>query len=252
MASDLIPSIKDMIPITAKKDSWISRWEPRTKVITCILMVFGLVFLNTPKLLIISYAILTTLVLSMGISIKEFLKRTSFFLPFIILMAIPILLGGGFPPNKERIILAQLLAFKGLNALSIMFIMFFSQPVPELLNALSYMNIPGFLITIIFLSWRYVFLLGERLNRLYKALVSRLFKPGFNRDSFKAYGQVMGGMLIKSIDTSDKVYRAMASRGFDGTMPTSKPREIKILDILKSVILISSVILLNVIEKWWL
>lgn len=251
MASEPVPSIKNIVE-TVAKDSWVYRWEPRTKVVSCVAMVFGQVFLNTPKLLIILYVFLTILVISMGFSIKQLIKRTCFFLPFVIIMSIPILIGAGLPPSEERVTLALLLAFKGLNALYIMFIMFFSQPVPELLNALAYMKLPSSLITIIFLSWRYVFLLGERFNQLYKALVSRLFEPGFNTDSFKAYGQVMGGMLIKSIDTSEKVYRAMASRGFDGTMPTSKPRDICPLDILKSVIMVSSVIMLNVIEKWWL
>lgn len=251
MVSNPIPTIRNIIPIT-EKDSWIHRWEPRTKVISCITMVFGLIFLNTPKLLGLFYIFVTVLVLSMGLSIKEFLKRTSYFLPFLILMSIPILIGGGLPPSEERIELVLLLAFKGLNALSIMFIMFFSQPVPELLNGLAYMNLPDFFISIIFLSWRYVFILGERLSKYHKALVSRLFKPGLHKSSFKAYGEIMGGTLIKSIDTSDKVYKAMASRGFNGTMPTSKPREIRSSDIFKSTMMVGSVILLKIIEKWWL
>ena len=251
MALNPIPTIKNVIPVT-EKDSWIHRWEPRTKIISCILMIFGLVSLKTPELLVLSYVFITILVLSMGFSMKEILKRTGYFLPFLVLMSIPILIGGGLPPSEERVELVLLLAFKGLNALSIMFIMFFSQPVPELLNGLSYMYLPDFFISIIFLSWRYVFILGDRLSKYHKALVSRLFKPGLHKASFKAYGEIMGGTLIKSIDTSDKVYRAMAARGFNGTMPTSKPREIKISDIFKSIAMIVGVILLKIIERWWL
>lgn len=251
MGSQPIPSFKNIMPST-EGTSWIHRWESRIKLISCIIMVFGLVFLNTPKLLIISYILLTAIILSMGLSIKEILKKTSLFLPFLVFMSIPILIGGGLPPSEERVTLVLLLTFKGLNSLSIMFIMFFSQSMAEILNGLAYMKLPSSFITILFLSWRYVFILGEKFIQMHKALISRLFKPGFNRRSFKAYGEVMGGMLVKSIDTSDKVYIAMASRGFDGTMPTTSPRKIKWLDIFKSTIMVGSVILLKIIEKWWL
>lgn len=166
-------------------------------------------------------------------------------------MSIPLLLGGGIPPSKERETLALLLAFKSLNSLYIMFIMFYSQPTSELLSGLSHMKLPSLFMSIIFLSWRYVFLLGEKISNLYKALLSRLFNPKIGKNSLKVYGEIMGGMLIKSIDTSDKVYRAMSSRGFNGTIPTSSPKEIKALDIIKSVTMISAVILLNIFEKWW-
>ncbi|MGN9164318.1 cobalt ECF transporter T component CbiQ [Tissierellaceae bacterium HCP3S3_D8] len=250
MESNPISSIKNMAHIT-DRDSWLHRWEPRTKIISCITMIFGLVFLKTPKLLIASYIILTIIVLYMGFSIKGLLKRTSYILPFIILMSIPILISGGLPPSQERIDLVLLLAFKGLNALYIMFIMFFSQPIPDLLNSLAYMKLPDFFISIVFLSWRYVFLLGENFSKLYKSLVSRLFRPSIHRESLKTYGQIMGGILIKSIDTSDKVYRAMVSRGFDGRMPISEPRRIGRMDIVKSIVVVSTVVLLNIFEKWW-
>ncbi|MBU5485736.1 cobalt ECF transporter T component CbiQ [Clostridium sp. MSJ-11] len=245
-----IPSIKNAIPTTTK-DSWIHHWESRTKTISCIIMVFTLVFLKTPLLLILSFAILTAIVLSMGVSIKQIVIRVVCFLPFLLLMSLPIMIGGGIPPTQERKTLALLLIFKSLNALFIMFIMFFSQPVPALLNGLAHMKLPSSFISIIFLSWRYVFILSERLSQFYKSLKSRLFQPRFHKNSFKVYGEIMGGMLVKSIDTSEKVYRAMASRGFNGKMPTSKPKSITIIDILKSVLFISSVILLHIIEKWW-
>lgn len=249
MDSNLISSMRNITDI--KENSWIHKWEPRTKIFSCTIVVFGLVSLETPKILIGTCLVSILLLLSMGFSIKEILKKTSYILPFIIFMSIPLLLGGGIPPSKERQTLVLLLAFKSLNSLYIMFIMFFSQPTSELLSGLSHMKLPSLFMSIIFLSWRYVFLLGEKISNLYKALLSRLFNPRVRKTSLKVYGEIMGGMLIKSIDTSDKVYRAMSSRGFNGTIPTSKPKEIQALDIIKSITMISAVILLNIFEKWW-
>lgn len=232
-------------------EGWIHRWEPRTKLVTGIIMTFLLVSLRTPRLLIYLYLGMTGLLTSMGFSVKILVKRTIYVFPFLIFMAIPLLIGGGIPPSDERVTLVLLLTFKSLTSLYIMFMIFSSQPIIELLNGLAYMKLPKLFISIVFLSWRYVFLLGEKLSNMYKALIARLFKPSVRKSSLKIYGQVMGGMLIKSIDTSDKVYRAMVSRGFDGTIPTSQPKEIKSMDIVKSVLMISSVLLLILIEKWW-
>lgn len=232
-------------------EGWIHRWEPRTKLVTGIIMTFLLVSLRTPRLLIYLYLGMTGLLTSMGFSVKILVKRTIYVFPFLIFMAIPLLVGGGIPPSDERVTLVLLLTFKSLTSLYIMFMIFSSQPIIELLNGLAYMKLPKLFISIVFLSWRYVFLLGEKLSNMYKALIARLFKPNVRKSSLKIYGQVMGGMLIKSIDTSDKVYRAMVSRGFDGTIPTSQPKEIKSMDIVKSVLMISSVLLLILIEKWW-
>lgn len=237
--------------VNKEKDSWVHKWEPRTKFITSILITFALVSLQTPRLLIYSYCGMTMVLISMGFSLRDLTKRNMVVLPFLIFMAIPLLIGAGYPPSDERITLVLLLALKSLTALYIMFMVFSSQPTAELLNGLAYMKLPKIFITIVFLSWRYVFLLGDTLSTMYKALVSRLFKPSVRKDSLKIYGQVMGGMLIKSLDTSDKVYKAMASRGFNGTLPTSSPREIKAMDLLKSLFMVATVLLLIVIENGW-
>lgn len=250
MSKDYIPSLDGTLP-HIDKNSWVHRWETRCKAVTCVLSIFLISSLKTPKLIVGVYLTLLIMVVSMGLSIRELVIRTGHLLPFVILMALPIILGGGFPLKEERIDLAILLAFKSLSGLYIMFLLFFSQPIPELLNAMSYMKVPDLFMSIIFLAWRYVFILGEKLRKMYKALISRLFKPGLDKTTFNAMGGVMGGMLIKSLDTSDMVYKAMVSRGFDGKMPVSRPREIKISDIFKSLVIISLVIFVLVAERWW-
>ncbi|AKL97239.1 cobalt ABC transport system permease protein CbiQ [Clostridium aceticum] len=251
MALKSIPTIKNSLPST-RKSSWVHSWETRIKASTCIMMTFALVSLKTPELLMLSFALLTLIVLSMGISPKQIIIRIGFFSPFLLLMTVPILVGGGLPISQERLQLALLLLFKSLSALLIMFIMFFSQPMPVLLNGLSHMKLPPFFISIVFLSWRYVFLLWEKLNQFYKALKARLFQPSFHTKSFKIYGEIMGGMVIRSIDSSEKIHKAMLSRGFNGKMPTASPKVITTLDVFKSIFIISSVMFLHIIEKWWL
>lgn len=249
--------LKDQVPLLDKtlpkidKNSWIHKWESRCKAVTCVVSIFLISSINAPELLIGVYLVLLLMVFSMGLSVREIIRRTSHLLPFILLMGFPIILGGGFPLKRERVSLALLLSFKGLSGLYIMFILFFSQSIPELLNALSYMKIPDVFMSVMFLTLRYVFILGEKLGTMYKALISRLFKPSLDKKTFNAMGGVMGGILIKSFDTSDTVYKAMISRGFEGKMPVSKPKKIELLDLIKSGIMLMSIIFVLVAERWW-
>lgn len=249
MARDYIPSIDDHLTYI-DKDTFLQRWDPRTKLISCVGAVFLISAIQTPSLLVGCFLTLLVLVLIMGLGPWELLKKTSLLLPFIVFMSLPILAGGGWPLDKDRVRLVLLLAFKGLSSLYLMFILFFTQPMWELLGAMSHLGLPDVLMSIVFLTWRYVFVLSTRLKKMHKALSSRLFQARLRRESLEVSGQVMAGMLIKSLDTSDTVYKAMLTRGFTGRIPVSRPRPIGGWDLVKSFLILGSLVLVLVYERW--
>ncbi|MCC5911159.1 MAG: hypothetical protein JJT76_12050 [Clostridiaceae bacterium] len=238
------------IHATKEITSWGAHWEARTKVITCFVTAFGLIALNTSWLLFLSFNLLLLTVLTMGFSFKFIVSKLALLLPFLTLMSIPLVFGGGFPPTFERYQFALLLILKALSVSLIMMIMILSQPLQQLLSALSHMHLPPFVVSIFFLSYRYTFLLWENLKKIQRALLSRLFRSSLHKNSFKTYGEVVGGMLIKSIDRSEKVHRAMISRGFTGRIPASNPQPMTKLDLIKASSFIGMIIVLHIIEKW--
>ncbi len=249
MPEEYIPSLDGNLTYL-DKDTFIQRWDPRTKIVTCISLVFLISAVKNPKNIVLICLFLLGIVLFMGLEFKDLIKRTSLLFPFLIFMGIPILFGQGIPISNERKEIVILLAFKSLSSLYLMFIMFFTQPMWEFLGALSFLKIPNSVMSIIFLSWRYVFILGNRLRDMFKGLYSRGFKLKFSKATFNVMGQIVGGMLIKSIDTSDTVYNAMLLRGFDNKIPVSRPRDIGLMDLLKSSISIILLILVLIIERW--
>lgn len=236
-------------PSLAQGNSWLHTWEPRIKLVTCFFMVLGTISLKTPLLLLGYSCFLLMLILSTGKAAGNFLRKVRLPLPFLLCMTLPLLLGGGLPPNQERIRLASLLVLKGVNALLLMVMLFFSQPAPALFNGLGHMGLPEPLVTILFLSWRYVFLFWDKLKEVHRALKSRLFQPSFRLTSYRVYGQILGGMLIKSVDGSERIYRAMVSRGFQGGLPTGPAQPIHGKDIVKAFLLGSSLVLVHIIER---
>ncbi len=249
MPRDYIPSIDENLTYI-NKDTFIHRWNPRAKIVTCVASVFLISGIKSPRLLGLCYLGLLGLVYLIGLEPREILRRTSILFPFIIFMGLPILLAGGLPIEAERKTLVALLALKSLSSLYLMFIMFFTQPMEEFLGAMAHLRVPDPIMSIVFLTWRYVFVLGEKFKTMFKALSSRLFEVKFSRYTFNVTGQVMGGMLIKSLDTSDIVYNAMVSRGFDGSIPVTRPRDMDLVDILKSLVIILPIVVILIIERW--
>lgn len=249
MDSNHIDKIYNVIP-KLREDSWIHNWEVRSKLITLTIYVFGLVCLSNPILLVFNYLILTIILYSIGMKTLDIVKKTIGVLPLLIVLSVPILLGGGFPIDNSRLELALNISLKAINSISIMFIMFFTQDTNTLFNSLGNMKVPKALISILFLTWRYLFLLIENFAQLNKALKSRLFRPKLNKNIFKVYSSIMGGMIIKSIDTSENVYKAMESRGYKGELYISRGEDIGKIDILKSSVFLILIVFLNSLEKW--
>ncbi len=232
--------------------SWIGTWEVRTKIVTCLAMSFAIVGLQHPLSVAFIAVFLFLTAVSIDLPLKLLMVRLALLLSLALFMSIPILVGGGLPPTAERAELALLLVLKATSTILLMFILFLSQSVQKLFNGLAHMKISPAIVSILFLSWRYVFLFFEKLSLTHRALKARLFQNRFESRVYKTYGEILGGIFVKSLDGSERVYRAMASRGFSGYIPTARPQPIKALDLLKGVIMLASIVLLHVIEKWGL
>lgn len=232
--------------------SWARQWEPRAKIAGTVLFILGIISLDTPFLLLIAFAGMVALALSAGLPPGFLASRLAIILPFLILMSVPLVLGAGWPPDVDRALFASLIALKALTSMTAMVILLNTQPLQEFLDGLAYMKIPPLLVTLLFLAYRYVFLFFEELKKTQRALRSRFFQAGLNRHALSVYGELSGGMFIKSLDRSENVYRAMASRCFNGRLPVLCSRFVTRVDIGKSALLVAAAALLIVLERWWL
>lgn len=232
--------------------SWVSNWEPRCKIIVCFSISFLIIALDNPLYLLTSFIILLTIAISAGFSFGYIWRKLTHLLPFLGLMSFPLIFSEGFPITYNRLTLPFLLVFKALSVSVLMIIMILTQPQQKLLNALSHLRIPTFLITILLLSWRYTFVMLETLKTVQRALISRLFNNSLNKRTFLTYGSIFGGTLIKALDKSERVHNAMISRGFNGHMTNSHPQPISKIDLLKSTLLLGFFITILLFEKGWL
>ncbi len=92
-------------------------------------------------------------------------------------------------------------------------------PFAEILAALRAWGLPQLLVSILALTWRYLFVLGEEAHRLMRARAARS-GAGAAGGSLLWRAHVTGGMagnlLLRGAERAERIYGAMAARGYDG------------------------------------
>ena len=86
----------------------------------------------------------------------------------------------------------------------------------ELLNGLRKVHVPAMIVTIIFIMYRYFFVIKEEAYTGQLAIKSRTFEKSYKTFN-KKLAFLAGNLLIKSFDRAENVYKSMESRGFDGS-----------------------------------
>jgi len=89
-------------------------------------------------------------------------------------------------------------------------------PLDATLKAAHTLRVPGLLVQLGLLTYRYVFVLGSELNRLRIALRVRGYRNRATRHSYRTIGHVAGTLLVRSVEQAERVGQAMRCRGFDG------------------------------------
>ena len=89
----------------------------------------------------------------------------------------------------------------------------------NLAHALVHMRAPVKLVHLFFFFYRYVSVLHEEYSRLRNAMRVRGFSPAFSRHTYRSFGNLIGMLLVRSYERSERIYEAMLCRGFHGHFP---------------------------------
>src|SRR5205085_4143301 len=94
-------------------------------------------------------------------------------------------------------------------------------PLHHTLAAANKLKVPGLLVLLTGLAYRYTFLLADELRRIRVALRTRCFRMRVNRHGYRTLGYVTGAVLVRGADRAGHVAEAMRCRGFDGRFHTT-------------------------------
>jgi cobalt/nickel transport system permease protein len=104
------------------------------------------------------------------------------------------------------------------SSLSIIALIIFSlsENRSELFRGLSSLNFPKILLSILFITIRYIDIIGSQLRQMLRARSARSYNVSF-RKKFRSTGEILGSLFLRSITRSERLYMSMLARGFDGS-----------------------------------
>jgi cobalt/nickel transport system permease protein len=94
--------------------------------------------------------------------------------------------------------------------------------VPAVIRGLEAMRVPRLLTLIAAFMYRYLFVVADELRRMRSALAARAYRPRSLLGA-GALGRMTTALFLRSYARGERVYLAMAARGYTGTMPRIEP-----------------------------
>ena len=98
-------------------------------------------------------------------------------------------------------------------------------------HALYRLGCPAALIHILMFTVRYVDVLHLEYSRLTTAMKARGFQPANNWHTYRTYGYLVGMLLVRAMERSERILAAMKCRGFTGAIHLYDTRRFGAADV---------------------
>ena len=241
--------------------SLIHRWDPRVKLLSLGIFCFSTVFLPDIRLSLLSLAFSLSLLFISRVRIRALLGYIKWVLIFMLFffLTMPFTVEGqkifsvfGFSFTLEGLELAILISTRALAVILIFFLILSSTRFEDIIKALYSLRFPNKLVQIIMFSYRYIFVLMDEARRTWDSMRVRGFNMGFfpRLGALKSLGFALGMLFIRSYERSERVLRAMVSRGYTGRVETLNDFELKKRDVILGIGVFIFAALVQVLRLW--
>ncbi len=195
----------------SNQSSFVHRLDARVKLILLLAFVISLALLRSPSVLqlISCLALLVAIAWAARLPALRILRTSFFVVPFVGLFSLIVYLSG----DTQRA--CSILAKSYLSALSVL-VCVSSAPLPQLLAAAQFLHVPGTLIEVTQLIYRYLFVLSAQAHVMQTAFHARAGRRG--RRAIRASSGMVAVLFGRSYEKAASVHQAMCGRGFSGIL----------------------------------
>lgn len=204
------------VEAVAAGDSPVHRLDPRVKIIGLILV--AVIAASTPQgawaALLAYVAVVAVLVAVARLPLQHTLRRMLIEVPFLLAaLALAVFAADGGVRGGT-------LALKLTASVLAMILLSSTTPFPRLLHGFEALRAPRLIVMIVSFMWRYLHVLGEEWHRMRIARQARGYRARWLWQE-RSLGPVIATLFLRSLQRGERVYLAMASRGFQGGVPVS-------------------------------
>jgi cobalt/nickel transport system permease protein len=240
--------------------------DPRVKLVCTLAFVLTMALLpiGAWPVYVLMLALSLSITVLSELGLRYVLKRSLLALPFV-LAAVPLLFTVPGPvlltipigslsltitsTGVERLLSIM---FKSWVSLQVAIVFAAATPFPDMLLAMRAVKIPRLIVSLFGLMWRYMFVMVDEAIRLLRARAARSGAIEGSKSGgsiawrARVTGGLAGNLFVRSLDRGERIYAAMAARGYDGeirSFPLSPLTSTSWLVLLGGLVLLAALLL---------
>jgi cobalt/nickel transport system permease protein len=235
----------------------INRWDPRYKIVALGLLIISIALVKTIPVALIALVIALLII---GISSLP-IHFISHGLTFILVFLVPFffILPFSYPGHTAFKVLGLSFAWEGLRyatliftkALAIVllsFSVFGSSRFDVSMIAMQKLRCPKVIVQMLLFTYRYTYVFLEEMQRMHTSMLARGFVARTDGKTLKIFGNFVGTLLVRSFERTDRVYKAMLSKGYQGELHSMVKFNAVPADFLKTIFVLGLGVTLLVID----
>jgi cobalt/nickel transport system permease protein len=199
--------------------------DPRLRVLGAGALSGGVAVARDFKTLLAAVILALFLAALARLDFREVLRRL--FAPFLFLLLLWAVLPwtfegetlASFGPvdfTREGVGLCARISLKTLSLMVIFMALVATMTLDTLGHALNRMGLPDKLVYLLMITYRYIFVIEQEYQRLWRAMKIRNFRPQTNVHTYRTYAWLAGMLLVRASERAHRVHCAMVCRGFNG------------------------------------
>ncbi len=209
------------VPAVAR--TWIDRFDPRLRIAALLTAAIVIVLSTKPAVWLLMPAAALIAAASVGPSLRTLLTRLIPVNLVVIVSAVLVPWTAGLGSSRGAVrfdvtaldVVAEI-ALKSNAIVLWMSALVGTMEIPTLGHALIHLRVPRKLVHLLLFTVRYLHVMHDEYRRLHTAMLIRGFRPRWDRRTFRAYGNLVGMLLVRSMARSERIMAAMRCRGFRG------------------------------------
>ena len=216
----MLRELAEMDALAARR-SPIHQLHPAAKLIATVIYILVVVSFHKHDLSGLIPMVLWPVLLFQisGIPVRTCFYKLRIVLPLVLAVGLfnpffdraPLLYLGAVPVSGGAVSMLSLM-LKGTLCLMASFLLMATTSIDHLCAALRKLHIPGMLVTLLLLTYRYVGVLAGELAVMTDAY--HLRAPGQKGIHVSAWGSFLGQLLLRSMDRAQELYAGMLLRGY--------------------------------------
>jgi len=193
-------------------ESRFYRMDPRAKIVSAI--VFAVAVSLITQLLPLAIAFVSSMIIlaASGLRLRAISRQMQIIAMLILFIALPVYFFRGLDAFAAMLL-------RIVSATLVMLVMVLTTASADLSNGLRRLGLPKTFVSMLTMTYRYLFVYGDEAKRMTKARESRGVGHGrsmLNRHVLQTISSTAGLILVKAYGRARRTHRAMKARGYTG------------------------------------